>query len=80
MLVVMDVCHGRIWTASSIRPMVERDKQRDSLSANIFSPQVYPTGPGVHVASPHTLSVTPAIEHPANVGGKVVGRRGKTVV
>ena len=38
------------------------------LSSATFSPQAYPTGPGVHVASPHTLPVTPAIEHPANVG------------
>ena len=32
-------------------------------------PQVYPDSPGVHVSSPHTLSVTPEIEHPDNVQG-----------
>lgn len=30
----------------------------------IFSPQVYPTGPGVHLALLHTFSVTPGIAHP----------------
>lgn len=29
-----------------------------------LSPQVYPTGPGVQISSPHTLSVTSGIEHP----------------
>ena len=35
----------------------------------VLLPQVYPNSPGVHSLSPHTLSVTPVIEHPESVLG-----------
>lgn len=38
-------------------------------------PQVYPTGPGVHVSWPHTLSVTSGIEHPVSVQNTSLHRR-----
>lgn len=42
-------------------------KTYDAFRVVAVSPQVYPTGPGVQVSSPHTLSATLKIEHPENV-------------
>lgn len=41
-------------------------------------PQVYPNSPGVHVSSPHTLSVTPVIEYPEN-DKSIVGKGAHSV-
>jgi len=42
----------------------ERSLTNETCCFFVRSPQAYPNCPGVHVSSPHTLSVTSAIEHP----------------